>query len=313
MVVVDREINKVWKDDKKRIDNKIKELIRKYVDEEVTPDIHLGVCIGDDILDRIERKYHEKTENDKPANYVGIEKTGKVENENDKPAIYAGIDGITSEQKDILMMNPNHRLFPRLNLEMFETELEKSEIKAKWEKARAEKATEAHYKAKETGENVKTTKVYDVETKSLDFRNLKATDMKYNTRVKIQDFNDDEEAIRSNHLKSELKAVFVKYMKEHCDVHGNQLESNLDDKQVKAITDLKNKMKNENLVCIETDKTGKFALDKKENYIDKIQKHINMDEVITTKEVTKIENKLNKHSEHAARITKAGESIKSER
>ena len=39
----------------------------------------------------------------------------------------------------------------------------------------------------------------------------------------------------------------------------------------------------------------------------KIQKHINMDEVISTKEVTKIENKLNAHAEHAARITMAGE------
>jgi hypothetical protein len=66
-------------------------------------------------------------------------------------------------------------------------------------------------------------------------------------------------------------------------------------------------MKNENLVCVETDKTGKFALDTKENYMKKVRKHIDMDEVISTKEVTKIENKLNVHAEHAAKITMAGE------
>ena len=67
------------------------------------------------------------------------------------------------------------------------------------------------------------------------------------------------------------------------------------------------KMKNENLVCIETDKTGKFALDRKENYIEKIHEHIEMDEVISSKQVKTIENKLNKHAEHAVRITMAGE------
>ena len=48
-------------------------------------------------------------------------------------------------------------------------------------------------------------------------------------------------------------------------------------------------------------------MDTKENYMAKIQKHINMDEVISTKEVRKIENNLNVHAEHAAKMTMAGE------
>ena len=99
----------------------------------------------------------------------------------------------------------------------------------------------------------------------------------------------------------------MKYMKEHCDNKGNVLENNLTVKQFKAIKELKNKMENENLVCVETDKTGKFSLDTKENYVKKVKKHIEMDEVITSREVTRIENKLNAHAEHVARITMAGE------
>ena len=38
-----------------------------------------------------------------------------------------------------------------------------------------------------------------------------------------------------------------------------------------CIKELKTKMKKENLVCVETDKTGKFALDTKENYVKKIK------------------------------------------
>ena len=48
-------------------------------------------------------------------------------------------------------------------------------------------------------------------------------------------------------------------------------------------------------------------MDTIDNYKAKIQKHIEMDEVIPTKEVRKIEKKLNMHAEHAARITMAGE------
>ena len=96
-------------------------------------------------------------------------------------------------------------------------------------------------------------------------------------------------------------------MKEHCDEKGNLIENNLTVDQINAIKGLKTKMKNENLVCVETDKTGKFALDTKENYINKINKHISNDEVIAAKDVTTIENKLNKHAEHASKITKAGE------
>ena len=44
-------------------------------------------------------------------------------------------------------------------------------------------------------------------------------------------------------------------------------------------------MKNENLVCLETDKTGKFALDTRENFMNKMEKHIESDEVITEKEI----------------------------
>ena len=98
--------------------------------------------------------------------------------------------------------------------------------------------------------------------------------MKNNKRINIVEKLDDAEDIKMNYVKNELKKVFKKYMKKHCDEEGNQLENNLTMRQTTGIKDLKTKMKAEDLVCIETDKTGKFALDTKENYMKKIQKHI---------------------------------------
>ena len=174
-------------------------------------------------------------------------------------------------------------------------------------KLREESEKEKDFKADETEEDLKVLKTFDATKKVINFLSLKATDLKNNKRIIITDVNDDAEAIRMNYIKTELKAVF---MKEHCDEKGDLLDNNMTMKQGKAIKDLKVKMKKEDLVCIETDKTGKFALDTKLNYMNKMQKHIEHDQIITTKDVTKIENKLNAQAEHVTNITKAGENVK---
>ena len=107
------------------------------------------------------------------------------------------------------MMAPNHRIYPRLNLESFETELEKAVIKSNWEKLREERSNEENYKALETDENKDTPKTFDASKKIVNFRNLKATDLKNNKRIKIHEEGDDAEEIRSNTVKTELKEVFI--------------------------------------------------------------------------------------------------------
>ena len=82
-------------------------------------------------------------------------------------------------------------------------------------------------------------------------------------------------------------------MKKHCDEKGNQLENNLTMRQTTGIKDLKTKMKAEDLVCIETDKTGKFALDTKENYMKKIQKDISKYKIVAPRLKTDSINMLN--------------------
>ena len=63
------------------------------------------------------------------------------------------------------MLAPNHRINPRLNIESFETELEKAHIKAKWEKYRENRSNEDKNKAFEAGEDVEAPKK-DEESKS---------------------------------------------------------------------------------------------------------------------------------------------------
>ena len=118
---------------------------------------------------------------------------------------------------------------------------------------------------------------------------------------------DDEKEIKRNNVIGELKRIFKDFTKKNCDRFGNLKENNLNEEKRNTIKDLKKKIKDEELVCFKTDKTGYLALDTQENFEIKMDKHIENDKIIGEKEVKTIENKLNKHMEHFLNITKAGE------
>ena len=101
--------------------------------------------------------------------------------------------------------------------------------------------------------------------------------------------------------------MVLKYKSETCDKFGNVIDNNLSDTQLRTIKNLKSRMKNEEIVCGETDKTGKLTLDTLENVSKKMDKHINNDKVLNEKEVRKLENKLNRHMEFWVSILKPGE------
>ena len=182
-------------------------------------------------------------------------------------------------------------LINELSLEKFETELEKCMIKATWESNRESRKQEKEKvdienenseKANNTEEN---DKVYDHKTKTLDLRNLKATDLKNNKRVILPINHDDEKEIKRNNVVGELKRIFKEFTNKHCDRFGNLKENNLSEEKRNTIKDLKKKIKEEELVCYKTDKTGYLALDTQENFANKMEKHIENDKVVSDKEV----------------------------
>ena len=129
-------------------------------------------------------------------------------------------------------------MFPKVDIEEFDTDMQKCVIKCTWEanneqrKAEEKKAMdEASEEVKENeDENIKN--LYDTKLKKLKFINLKPTDFKNNKRVIIPEAENDIEEIRRNNLKSELRQVVVKYQNENCDKSGNVLENNLTDVQI---------------------------------------------------------------------------------
>ena len=148
-----------------------------------------------------------------------------------------------------------------MNLEEFKTELEKCVIKATWQKNRdLQKQEELNSKKEKADSENGSSEASEYSSNSINFTKLKATDLKNNKRIIIPNLDDDdEEVIRRNNVKKELEHMYTNFMKENCDKFGNMLENNLSEKQVKSIKSLKSKMKDEDIVCFETDKTGELA------------------------------------------------------
>ena len=299
METVDGEVKVIWENGKQKSDQKLKFTIQKRgTSKEIKNEpIFEGVIVGDKELEDLESKLKETVKND------------------EQPRVYSDIK-LNKEQKDILLLPPNFQAYPKLSLEKFDTEIEKCMVKATWESNRKSIKKERALAEKENEDNDHSKvekgndKVYDRTTKTLDLRNLKATDLKNNKRVILHKNNDDEKEVKRNNVVSEFRRIFTNYRNKHCDRFGNLKDNNLNEKQRTTIKDLKKKMIEEKLVCFKTDKTGFLALDTQENLAKKMTKHIEKDKEIDEKAVKTIENKLNKKTEHFLNITSAGENTK---
>ena len=251
MKLVDNEIGISWKKLKEKNQEKVNWNVHKN-EIEVKEGTFRGILVGDKELEMLENE--SKTEMD------------------GKAIVHAGIE-VDEKEKEILNLPPDFAIFPKVDIEEFETDMEKCLIKCSWDTKNVQRKIESEKASNEASDNsdevTSEKKLYDTEEKRLDFRNLKATDFKNNKRVILPEPDDDNEEIRRKNLKAELKNIVIKYRNENCDKSGNIIENNLDKKQLKDIKNLKKRMKKEGLAAGETDKTGKLTLDTLENVVEK--------------------------------------------
>ena len=188
--------------------------------------------------------------------------------------------------------------------------MQKCIIKSRWQTIQEQRKLEEKKALEELGINVvDEASENSNKVEGIDFRNIRPTDFKNNKRVVLPDINDDTEEIRRNNIKTELRKIVINYKDNYCDRSGNVLDNNMTKSQLKGIKNLKFRMKDENLDCGETDKTGRLTLDTLENMSKKMENHIKDDKLLNEKEVKKVENNLNRHMEFWAKILKPGEKV----
>ena len=86
---------------------------------------------------------------------VGNEELEKYRNNENHTDVktYGGV-AISEAEKDLLSLPPNHMIYPKINLDQIEVEIEKSCVKAEYEKIRMQKEKEEKAKKSENYDNV---------------------------------------------------------------------------------------------------------------------------------------------------------------
>ena len=147
---------------------------------------------------------------------------------------------------------------------------------------------------------------YDPESRTIDMRNLRATDLPFNQYVHIPEALPEEEEVKIQNLKNDLRGAASGYVRE-CEIKRRKKKrvfQNLTELETEGLTKLQ---KREDVVVFQTDKSGRFAVDTRENYIDATMPHIIGDEIVDEAAHLRAQKEANAHTVMWTRMLKAGE------
>ena len=111
-------------------------------------------------------------------------------------------------------------------------------------------------------ENKDDNDIYDDNTKTINLSKKRATEMRSNQRVRLAEPNcDDAKETKRDNLKVEICNTYSKYIEENCKSNGEiKLENNTTRKNpMKALNSIKEKVIDQKLVAVPTDKTNKLS------------------------------------------------------
>ena len=129
----------------------------------------------------------------------------------------------------------------------------------------------------------------DLNTNTLNFNNMRVTDIPTNKTVGIPPLATNKVEIQMAATEAELVQVTIEYMQKECDPKGFPKESNLSKEMQEGIKELKVMTKDDKIVT-KTDKSEKLSLNTLESYIEMGEPHVN--KVLNSKEVSDMEKTI---------------------
>ena len=208
------------------------------------------------------------------------------------PRVYGAVE-LSNDEEKLLTLPPKFTIPELIDQIECQTEVEKSLGKLRWELQKERK--EANGNLDDTERTY-----FDANTMTFNYSNMRGTDLPYNKRIQLPKPVDTETEIKMQDLKFRLKSVTNKYLQ------NTNKSDNLNLAERKGLKSLNQKIKENEIVVYQTDKSGRFSVDSCENYKLSCQEHIINDQVITLEEYKEIEKNANFHAKTWARISQAG-------
>ena len=223
---------------------------------------------------------------------------------------------LSEEEKQVLRLGPKFSMYCNLSEEEFETDLEESIMKVKWDMMAEEKTTKPGLEdialrvllgsevcdeidsEKQEEQDIleaETRNIFDQKTKTFNFSKRRATDLKGNSRVYFpRKPRSLEEESKFETLRVELRGTFKNYVNENCKEGGKQ-SSNLTPAQWGGMKSLRKRVSEGELVIIPTDKSGRLAVMTRDTYTMAGLHHTRMDKEVGWDEIKESQKEINGH------------------
>ena len=181
---------------------------------------------------------------------------------------------LSDDEVQALLMSPKFSTFAKMVEEEYNAEVLSSGVKHRWEESRRDdqvdtemdKVEEERIPREMNLAEAKSRQSFDPTSKELNMQKMKVTDSKHNTRVILAQpmpaIKESMVGVRQN----EWAKIRSQFKEEFCDEEGNQ-KSNLTAPQRRGIKSLVIRVKNGEIVILETDKSGKLVVMLLEDYL----------------------------------------------
>ena len=293
--IVQEQVEDAWKDKGEKYERKLKHLRRKWRKKNVERNESMGgewrgVKIGDRELEEEEEERRD------------IERV--------KPVLKFGGAATSAEEDSLLVLPSKFAMYDPISVEKVEVSLQVAMTKARWElRSRRERGEEEEQEWSEEWEveQQEAKAVYDPVDEVFGMADRKVTDMDVcRSTIMPQAGPAQEEVIMANMVTRGLDCVRG-YVKEKCDKKGYPREQNLSEANSKGMKSLLDRTKNKEIVVTQTDKSGRLAVSKRENYIQAMEPHFIQYPEQSWEERRSLEDTVNAHTIQVGRILRIGE------
>ena len=274
-------------------------------------------------LEHLQKKYREDNETklDRAPNDI-IEFSDLSIFDRDKfsrivPVVYdtatVGDISLDEDEQAILRLNPKFSVVQPLLPGGLEFEQEQAYAKVRMEinkelAEQLEEPIEITEKEQQIIDEMeaKTRQTFDPVTKSYNDQNRRVTDLQECARITLPKPLPTKHEAYIEIRRSMHTDVYDGYRQEYCNKNGEQ-KSNLTEQESRGLKKIIKRRKEEGLVILKTDKSGKFATTNLENYLKMGQEHTGKDKMITRGDIRDIETTLNCHCRAWCKMWRSGQ------
>ena len=231
------EVEAVWVRGKTKNKEKVKRLVEKYAPDDATENIRDIEFTGDRL-----RMFSE-------SNQKEVKK-------------YDGVI-LTEIQESALRMDPKFMLYKQITEIDIEVEIEKGCTKARYCLMNEINNNDENGNNTENNnnDNNRGFKVFDLEKKMSDYGNIRATDIPTVQRLYPPKPASIRREVIMQNVKDKMLNKVQEYKEEHCNDKGWLKKYNISKAKSEGLKEVRDRVKQKEIVVFTTDKTGEFTVD----------------------------------------------------